>query len=128
MKEHAINVIRELRRHGFEAYFAGGCVRDMLLGLEPTDYDVTTNADSERGHAHLSRDLRGGRAVRRRAGADPETTAKRDIVPPEHPHAIEVATFRSDGIYSDGRHPDQVQYSKARKKMCSGATSPSTDC
>jgi poly(A) polymerase len=39
--------------------------------------------------------------------------SEREIVPPEHPHAIEVATFRSDGIYSDGRHPDQVQYSKS---------------
>ena len=44
MKQHAIHIVRELRRHGFQAYLAGGCVRDMLLGLEPTDYDVTTDA------------------------------------------------------------------------------------
>jgi poly(A) polymerase len=44
MRLHAIQVIRELRRHGFEAYLAGGCVRDLLLGLEPADYDITTNA------------------------------------------------------------------------------------
>ena len=44
MKQHAINIVRELRNRGFQAYFAGGCVRDMLLGLAPTDYDVATDA------------------------------------------------------------------------------------
>ncbi len=54
MKLHAIHVVSELRRHGFQSYLAGGCVRDMLLGLEPTDYDVTTDAHPQRGDAHLS--------------------------------------------------------------------------
>ncbi|HEY4899455.1 MAG TPA: CCA tRNA nucleotidyltransferase, partial [Terriglobales bacterium] len=44
MKLYAIHIVSELRKHGFEAYFAGGCVRDTLLGLDPTDYDITTNA------------------------------------------------------------------------------------
>ena len=44
MQQHATNIVRELRQRGFQAYFAGGCVRDMLLGLEPTDYDVATDA------------------------------------------------------------------------------------
>ncbi len=44
MKQHATNIVRELRNRGFQAYFAGGCVRDMLLGLAPTDYDVATDA------------------------------------------------------------------------------------
>src|SRR5271169_1555185 len=44
MKQHATNIVRELRKRGFEAYFAGGCVRDMLLGVAPADYDVATDA------------------------------------------------------------------------------------
>ena len=69
--------------------------------------------DAERGHAHLSRDLRGGRAVWGRAGADSEGRRSDEVFRPSIRVAIEVATFRSDGIYSDGRHPDQVQYSKS---------------
>jgi len=112
MKLHAIHVVRELRRHGFEAYLAGGCVRDMLLGLEPTDYDVTTNAVPNQ----VMRIFPKTYAVGAQFGVVLVPIPKdreREVVPPEHPHAIEVATFRSDGIYSDGRHPDQVQYSKS---------------
>ncbi len=115
MKQHAIHVVRELRRHGFEAYFAGGCVRDMLLGLEPTDYDVTTNAVPN----EVMRIFPETYAVGAQFGVVLVPVPKdgeREIVPPEHPHAIEVATFRSDGIYSDGRHPDQVQYSKSAEE------------
>jgi poly(A) polymerase len=112
MKLHAIHVVRELRKHGFEAYFAGGCVRDMLLGFEPTDYDVTTNATPN----EVMRIFPETYAVGAQFGVvlvPIPKDSEREIVPPEHPHAIEVATFRSDGIYSDGRHPDQVQYSKS---------------
>jgi len=112
MKQHAMHVLRELRRHGFEAYFAGGCVRDMLLGLQPADYDVTTNALPD----EVMRIFPETYAVGAQFGVVLVPIPKDndcEIVPPEHPHAIEVATFRSDGVYSDGRHPDQVQYSKS---------------
>jgi poly(A) polymerase len=112
MKLHAIHVVRELRRHGFEAYFAGGCVRDTLLGIAPTDYDVTTNAVPN----EVMRIFPETYAVGAQFGVvlvPIPKDSEREIVPPEHPHAIEVATFRSDGIYSDGRHPDKVQYSKS---------------
>src|ERR1035438_2571861 len=112
MKQHAIHVIRELRRHGFEAYFAGGCVRDLLLGLEPADYDVTTNATPN----EVMRIFPETYAVGAQFGVvlvPIPKDSEREIVPPKHLHAIEVATFRSDGIYSDGRHPDKVQYSKS---------------
>ena len=112
MRLHAIQVIRELRRHGFEAYLAGGCVRDMLLGLEPADYDVTTNATPN----EVMRIFPETYAVGAQFGVVLVPVPKdgeREIVPAEHPHAIEVATFRSDGIYSDGRHPDQVRYSES---------------
>jgi poly(A) polymerase len=112
MKLHALHIIRELRGQGFQAYLAGGCVRDILLGLEPTDYDVTTDATPN----EVMRIFPETYAVGAQFGVVlvpiPEGI-EREIVPPEHPHAIEVATFRSDGIYSDGRHPDRVQYSKA---------------
>jgi len=112
MRLHAIQVIRELRRHGFEAYLAGGCVRDLLLGLEPADYDITTNATPN----EVMRIFPETYAVGAQFGVVLVPVPKdgeREIVPAEHPHAIEVATFRSDGIYSDGRHPDQVRYSES---------------
>src|SRR5450631_4351557 len=112
MREHAIRVVRELRRYGFEAYFAGGCVRDMLLGFEPTDYDVTTNATPN----EVMRIFPETYAVGAQFGVVLVPVPKggeHEIVPSEHPRAVEVATFRRDGNYSDGRHPDQVQYSKS---------------
>jgi len=112
MRLHAIQVIRELRRHGFEAYLAGGCVRDLLLGLEPADYDITTDATPN----EVMRIFPETYAVGAQFGVVLVPVPKdgeREIVPAEHPHAIEVATFRSDGIYSDGRHPDQVRYSES---------------
>jgi poly(A) polymerase len=111
MKQHAIHVVRELRRHGFQSYLAGGCVRDMLLGLEPTDYDVTTDATPD----EVMRIFPETYAVGAQFGVVlvPVPREGREFDPAGPPHPIEVATFRSDGIYSDGRHPDKVQYSKS---------------
>jgi len=112
MKLYAIHIVSELRKHGFEAYFAGGCVRDTLLGLDPTDYDITTNAVPN----EVMRIFPETYAVGAQFGVvlvPVPRDGEREIVPSEHPRAIEVATFRSDGIYSDGRHPDQVQYSRS---------------
>jgi poly(A) polymerase len=111
MKQHALHVVRELRRYGFQSYLAGGCVRDMLLGSEPTDYDVTTDATPN----EVMRIFPETYAVGAQFGVVlipvPKDGREFDTAGPPHP--IEVATFRSDGIYSDGRHPDQVQYSKS---------------
>jgi poly(A) polymerase len=111
MKQHALHVVRELRRHGFQAYLAGGCVRDMLLGSEPTDYDVTTDATPN----EVMRIFPETYAVGVQFGVVlvPVSKDGREYEPAAPPHPIEVATFRSDGIYSDGRHPNQVQYSKS---------------
>ena len=110
MREHAIHVVRELRRCGFQAYLAGGCVRDMLLGLQPTDYDVTTDATPN----EVMRIFPETYAVGAQFGVVLVPIPKEgDGAALEHRHPIEVATFRSDGVYSDGRHPDQVQYSKS---------------
>ena len=111
MKEHATNIVRELRQRGFQAYFAGGCVRDMLLGLAPADYDVATDATP----TEVMRVFPHTYAVGAQFGVV-LVPAPEDVPPPlepsEHPNYVEVATFRNDGAYSDGRHPDQVRYSK----------------
>jgi poly(A) polymerase len=111
MKQHAIHVVRELRRHGFRSYLAGGCVRDMVLGLEPTDYDVTTDATPH----DVMRIFPETYAVGAQFGVVlvPVPKQGREFAPAGPPHPIEVATFRSDGLYTDGRHPDKVQYSKS---------------
>ena len=111
MKEHATNIVRELRKRGFQAYFAGGCVRDSLLGLVPADYDVATDATP----AQVMRIFPETYAVGAHFGVVlvplPEGI-EYAALPSEHPRAVEVATFRSDGVYSDGRHPDEVRYSE----------------
>ncbi len=111
MREHATNIVRELRRRGFQAYFAGGCVRDTLLGLAPADYDVATDARP----AEVMRIFPETYAVGAQFGVvlvpSPEDIPVSPS-PSEHPNYVEVATFRNDGAYSDGRHPDQVRYSK----------------
>jgi poly(A) polymerase len=111
MKQHATNIVRELRSRGFQAYFAGGCVRDMLLGVEPADYDVATDATP----AEVMRIFPETYAVGAQFGVVLVPSADgpaSDAPPSEHPNYVEVATFRNDGTYSDGRHPDQVSYSK----------------
>ena len=105
--QQATQVVRELRDRGFSAYLVGGCVRDLVLGREPADYDVATSATPEEVMRIFPRTYAVGAqfgvvlvpVLRDGAGGDRVN------------YAIEVATFRSDGLYSDGRHPDQVQFS-----------------
>jgi len=115
MREHATNIVRELRQRGFQAYFAGGCVRDTLLGLVPADYDVATDATPP----EVMRIFPQTYAVGAQFGVvlvpAPEDLPA-PLTPSEHPNYVEVATFRNDGAYSDGRHPDAVRYSKDPKE------------
>jgi poly(A) polymerase len=101
-REFAVEVVRQLRDHGFEAYWAGGCVRDQLLGRIPVDYDVATNARPEeiRGVFPHRKTLALGAAF-----------GVMTVLGPRAAGQIEVATFRQDLGYSDGRHPDQVKFS-----------------
>ncbi len=125
MKQHATNIVRELRNRGFQAYFAGGCVRDMLLGLAPTDYDVATDATPPEVMRIFPETYAVGAQfgvvlVPMRAPAqaeegeagNPAKVGHPESAFSEHPNYVEVATFRNDGTYSDGRHPDQVSYAK----------------
>ncbi|HVO63054.1 MAG TPA: CCA tRNA nucleotidyltransferase [Terriglobales bacterium] len=120
IREHAIQIVRTLRAAGHQAYLCGGCVRDELLGREPADYDVTTDATP----ADVMRIFPETYAVGAQFGVVlvplpenatmPEDTQGREPANgnSEHPDVVEVATFRSDIGYSDGRHPDQVRFSK----------------
>ena len=105
LKDSAISIVRNLQEAGYQAYFVGGCVRDMILDREPADYDVATDATPD----EVMRIFPETYAVGAKFGVV--------LVPASSPNAnenevVEVATFRSDIGYSDGRHPDQVRYSK----------------
>lgn len=102
MSEAAARLIVErLRAKGFEALYAGGCVRDRLLGLEPHDYDVATSARPEQVQALFTRTV-------------PVGVQFGVILVLEEDAGIQVATFRGDGAYHDGRHPESIHYTDAK--------------
>ena len=105
--QQATRVVRELRERGFSAYLAGGCVRDLVLGCEPADYDVATSATPHEVMSVFPRTY----AVGAQFGVVLVPVLRDGGNGERANYAIEVATFRSDGLYSDGRHPDQVHFS-----------------
>jgi poly(A) polymerase len=104
-RDFALEIVQQLRAAGFEALWAGGCVRDQLLGLEPKDYDVATSAKPDE-----IRDLFG----RRRTLAIGASFGVITVLGPRAAGQIEVATFRTDAAYSDGRHPDSITFTTAQ--------------
>ena len=96
-REKAISIVQGLRREGHEAYFAGGSVRDMLLGKEPQDYDIATSARPE----DVQRIFPDTVPVGAQFGV---------ILVLIDGQPFEVASFRDDGPYLDGRRPSQVRY------------------
>jgi putative nucleotidyltransferase with HDIG domain len=96
-QDRAISIVRRLRAAGYEAFFAGGCVRDMLLKNAPQDYDVTTNARPE----DVQRIFPDTIPVGAQFGV---------ILVLLDGHRFEVASYRHDGPYLDGRHPSHVRY------------------
>lgn len=101
-REFAVDVVRSLRGAGFQAYWAGGCVRDHLLGMEPVDFDVATGA-----HPEQVRRLFGNHRTLPVGAAFGVII----VLAPDRRTQVEVATFRSDAAYSDGRRPDYVTFS-----------------
>lgn len=103
----ALQVIAKLRAAGHEAYLAGGCVRDLLLGRVPEDFDVATSATPEVVLGLFDRTF----AVGAHFGVVLVAHGDGDGY-----FTTEVATFRSDGAYSDGRHPDAVRYTTSAEE------------
>lgn len=132
-KSFAISIVRTLREHGYQAYLVGGCVRDMLLRREPADYDVATDATPDKVMRIFPEtyavgaqfgvvlvplpDPRTGLVVaddESSKSCHPEQTVAEESAAAGHFHksCVEVATFRCDIGYSDGRHPDSVRFSR----------------
>jgi poly(A) polymerase len=106
--EAALGVVGKLRAAGHEAYLAGGCVRDLLMGREPKDFDVATSATPERVLGLFERAF--GVGAHFGVVLIPHGDGE------EAGFVTEVATFRSDGAYSDGRHPDAVRYTTSAEE------------
>ena len=102
LKESAIQIVRTLQGKGYQAVFAGGCVRDFLMGLEPKDIDIATNATPEQVEALFEKTIPVGKAF----GV---------IVVVIDDEQFDVATYRQDSPTSDGRRPDSVTFSSMRE-------------
>lgn len=102
MHSTAIQIVKTLKKAGYKAYFAGGCVRDMLLKKEPKDYDIATSALPEQIEALFAETYAIGKSF-----------GVINVV--EDGHNFEVATFRSDSGYADGRRPDAVTFTHAEE-------------
>jgi len=101
LKATAICIVKRLRENGFSALFAGGCVRDMLMNSIPEDYDIATDARPDDIIKIFKRTV-------------PIGVHYGVVLVMENDFEFEIATFRSDGTYSDGRHPDTVTFCDAR--------------
>src|SRR5579871_1767769 len=107
LRDFATHIVANLRQNGFQAYLVGGCVRDLLLGREPKDFDVATSATPDAVLRLFARTF----SVGAHFGVVLVCTEV-----PGGEVVTEVATFRSDGAYSDGRHPDAVQFSSSAEE------------
>ena len=110
MKEFATSIVQTLRQRGFQAFLAGGCVRDLLLRREPKDYDVATNATPQQVMQIFPETYAVGAQFGVVLVPAPQAQPAAEG---SSAHAIEVATFRSDIGNSDGRHPDEVRFSQS---------------
>jgi len=101
LRNTATEIVRRLQSAGFPAFWVGGCVRDVLLGRQPEDYDVVTSALPDDVEKLFERTI----AVGKKFGV---------MVVVEGDHQFQVATFRAEGDYQDGRRPSQVIFGDAR--------------
>ena len=102
--DSAIDIIRELRKRGHEAYLVGGCVRDMVMGIEPADYDIATSARPE----EIVKIFPRTESIGAQFGV---------ILVIYRGHPFEVATFRSDEAYVDGRRPTGVVFTDVKQDV-----------
>src|SRR5260221_12539914 len=101
-RQFAVEVVEELRAHGFTAYWAGGCVRDQVLHRTPWDFDVATDAKPDEIRHVFGR---------RRTLAIGAAFGVITVLGPKDAGQVEVTTFRQDAAYRDGRHPDSITFS-----------------
>ncbi len=105
MKNKALNIIKKLTGAGFKAYWAGGCVRDMIMGLKCKDYDIATSAKPDQIIKLFNKTIPVGISF--------------GVIKVIYENSeFEVATFRSDGKYLDGRHPEEVHFSDEKEDAC----------
>ena len=102
MEEFAISVVKHLKRAGHEAFFAGGWVRDFILGLASSDVDISTSASPDEVISLFPKTVPVGKAF----GV---------VIVIEGGHPFEVASFRKDGLYIDGRHPATIEKGTAQE-------------
>ncbi|NTU70152.1 CCA tRNA nucleotidyltransferase [bacterium] len=102
MKKTSIEIIKKLKASGYEAYWAGGCVRDILMGKDPKDYDIVTSAKPVEIEKTLNKTI----PIGKKFGV---------ILAIEKGHTFEVASFRSDAAYTDGRRPDAIYFTDAKE-------------
>lgn len=102
MRTTATEIVRRLQEAGFEAFWVGGCVRDFLLGRDPQDFDIATNATPEQGEKLFPKTI----PVGRQFGV---------LLIVEGGHQFQIATFRAEADYKDGRRPETVRFSHARE-------------
>lgn len=102
MKLSAIELVKKLQQQGHQTFWAGGCVRDILLGQEPKDYDIVTSATPEQVENLIDKTI----PIGKQFGV---------ILAEQDRHHFEIATFRSDSGYSDGRRPDAVEFKTAQE-------------
>jgi poly(A) polymerase len=98
----SVKIIKQLRKAGFEAYWAGGCVRDILMGRKPKDFDIVTSAKPDEIEDILEHTI----PIGKQFGV---------VLALKDGHQFEIATFRSDAGYSDGRRPDAVTFTSAKE-------------
>jgi poly(A) polymerase len=112
-KNYSTSIVQRLRQRGFQAYLVGGCVRDLLLGREPKDYDVATSATPQQVMSIFPETYAVGAQFGVVLVPVPEGDVASNVSTEGFSkcHVVEVATFRSDLGYSDGRHPDEVRFS-----------------
>jgi poly(A) polymerase len=103
-RRNAEEIVRRLKQSGYEAYFVGGCVRDFILGNVSSDYDIVTSARPEEVTALFSDTI----AIGVKFGVVAVIVEK---------HLYEVATFRGDDVYEDGRHPSKIHFSSAKEDV-----------
>src|SRR4029077_2358494 len=122
-KRRAAEIVSTLRKQGHQAYLAGGCVRDLLLSREPADYDVATDATPQQVMQIFPQTYAVGEQFGVVLVPESEANGATSALARQSERSnatVEVATFRSDVGYSDGRHPDEVRFTKDPREQVRG--------